>query len=364
MTRRMARRFRSPHWTFSDLKYQVLAFLVLHDNKKPFLALRWKSVIKVKRQTKAHKSVTSLATNLMSQIALHIRSEGVGRGDRLTERKLAEQFRVSRSPIRAAMKQLEAAGVLEASERSGYHVLDVEAAARLSDGSENADPDEQVYLRIAQDRVSGKLPERVTENELLRRYDLTRGRMAKLLRRMAQEGWIERLPGHGWEFLPVLTSLEAYRDSYRFRQLIEPAALLEPRFELNRPVVEQRLQQQQWLVEDGIWKVSDARLFELNSGMHESIIECSRNIFFIDALKRVDRLRRLFDYGQTLDRDVARERCIEHVELLGLVLAGRNLEASEFLRQHLAALGPLKASRLRRGPHQSAEDQSVLPETG
>ncbi len=293
--------------------------------------------------------MTNLAANLASQIATHIRSEGLRSGDRLTERKLAEQFRVSRSPVRAAMKQLEEAGVLVAGERSGYQVVDVDAAGRIADAPAEADADEDVYLRIARDRVSGALPERITENEFQRRYDLTKGRLAKLLRRMVQEGWIERLPGHGWEFLPVLTSLESYRDSYRFRQLIEPAALLEPRFEVNRPVLEQRLAQQRWLVEGGIWNVADTRLFELNSGMHESIIECSRNVFFIDALKRVDRLRRLFDYGQMLDRDVARERCREHVELLNLVLAGENETASTFMHQHLASLGPLKASRLGRG---------------
>ncbi len=294
-------------------------------------------------------AMTNLAANLASQIATHIRSEGLRSGDRLTERKLAEQFRVSRSPVRAAMKQLEEAGVLVAGERSGYQVVDVDAAGRIADAPAEADADEDVYLRIARDRVSGALPERITENEFQRRYDLTKGRLAKLLRRMVQEGWIERLPGHGWEFLPVLTSLEAYRDSYRFRQLIEPAALLEPRFEVNRPLLEQRLAQQRWLVEGGIWNVADTRLFELNSGMHESIIECSRNVFFIDALKRVDRLRRLFDYGQMLDRDVARERCREHVELLNLVLAGENETASTFMHQHLASLGPLKASRLGRG---------------
>lgn len=301
--------------------------------------------------------MTSLASNLASQIATHIRQEGLRSGDRLTERKLAEQFRVSRSPVRAAMKQLEDAGVLVAGERSGYQVVDAEAAARISAAPPEADADEEVYLRIAKDRVAGTLPERITENELLRRYDLTKGRLAKLLRRMVQEGWIERLPGHGWEFLPVLTSLETYRDSYRFRQLIEPAALLEPRFTLNRPVLEQRLEEQLWLVDGGIWAVPDARLFELNSGMHESIIECSQNVFFIDALKRLDRLRRLFDYGQMLDRVVARERCVEHVALLRMILAGKNHDASAFMHQHLAALGPLKAARLGRG-HRDTADQS------
>jgi DNA-binding transcriptional MocR family regulator len=97
--------------------------------------------------------VMSLATSLASQIATHIRSEGLRAGDRLTERRLAEQFRVSRSPVRAAMKQRQEAGVLVAGERSGYQVVDVAAAARISDAPET-DADEQIYLRIAHDRVS------------------------------------------------------------------------------------------------------------------------------------------------------------------------------------------------------------------
>lgn len=287
--------------------------------------------------------MTNLANTLVSQIAAHISADGLRPGDRLTERKLAEQFRVSRSPVRAALKQLEEAGVLTSGERSGYRLVDAQAAQQFNAPAAEVDEDERIYLKIADDRVTGKLPERMTESEFQRRYDLTKGRVTKLLNRMAQEGWIERLPGHGWEFLPVLTSLESYRDSYRFRQLIEPAALLEPRFQLNRPALESRLAEQRWLVECGIWDIPDARLFELNSGMHESVIECSQNIFFIDALKRVDRLRRLIDYRQMLDRDVARERCIEHVELLHLVLQGRNKEASDFMHRHLAALGPLKS---------------------
>lgn len=47
------------------------------------------------------QSARQEATNLMSQIALHIRTEGLSQGDRRTNRKRAGQFRVSRSPIRA-----------------------------------------------------------------------------------------------------------------------------------------------------------------------------------------------------------------------------------------------------------------------
>jgi DNA-binding GntR family transcriptional regulator len=157
----------------------------------------------------------------------------------------------------------------------------------------------------------------------------------------------------------VLTSLQAYEDSYRFRLLIEPAAILEPRFALNRPALERCREQQQWLIDGGIWDVSDAKLFELNSGMHETIIECSQNSFFIDALKRIDRVRRLIDYRQMLDRESAIGRCREHVHLLDLLLADKRNEASEFMRQHLTELSTLKtAVRTKRQGKASQELQN------
>ena len=157
--------------------------------------------------------MTSLAHTLASRIAARISADGLQPGDRLTERKLAEQFRVSRSPVRVALKQLEEAGVLVAGDRSGYRLVDAQAAGRFNAPVPDIDADEQVYLQIADDRVTGRLPERMTENEFQRRYGLTRGRLARLLRRMSQEGWIERLPGHGWAFLPVLTDGSAVASS-------------------------------------------------------------------------------------------------------------------------------------------------------
>lgn len=285
---------------------------------------------------------TPLITSLADQIVAHIRTDKLAEGDRLIERKLAEQFRVSRSPVRNAMKLLHDIGVLKQSDGGGYMIADVEAAEKLSLESSSAEDDEQIYLTIADDRLHGRLPERITESEFLRRYDLTKARLSKILLRMANEGWIERLPGNGWAFLPVLTSLQAYEDSYRFRLLIEPAALLEPTFKLNRPALLRCREEQQWLVDGGIWNVSDAKLFELNSGMHEAIIECCQNSFFIESLRRLDRLRRLIDYRQMLDRQSARERSHEHLQLLDLILAGKNQEASRFMAQHLEDLSRLK----------------------
>ena len=307
-----------------------------------------KKTVRAKSAAQRHASSamqpTPLITQLAAQVVDHIRNGSFQPGQRVTERGLADLFRVSRSPVRGALAVLQERGVVTPGERVGFVISPTwDEAPAVVDESPSGE-EEEIYLQIADDRLSGRLPDRISENELLRRYDLTRGRLTRILRRMANEGWIERLPGHGWAFQPVLASLEAYEDSYRFRQVIEPAAILEPRFTLNRPALERRREEQQWLVDGGVWKVSDVRLFELNSGTHETIIECSHNSFFIDALKRIDRLRRLIEYRQTLDRPKALIACREHVQLLDLVLADRRQEASDFLRRHLGELRVLKTA--------------------
>lgn len=282
---------------------------------------------------------TPLISQLAAQIIEYIRSQNAAPGARLVERKLAEHFRVSRSPVRKALQLLEQSGYVAISEQSGgYAVLHTGAALLAMPKPDIADEDEAAYLQIADDRLSGRLSDKVTESKLARDYRLTRGQLVRILRRIANEGWVERLPGHGWAFLPVLDSMQAYQDSYRFRLVIEPAAILEPTFVLNRAALQEHRDEQQRLIDGAIWEVSNATLFDLNSQLHEAIIECSRNSFFIDSLKRIDRLRRLMEYKQSLDRKYAIRRSREHVQIADLLLAGKREEASDFMRRHLSSV--------------------------
>lgn len=283
----------------------------------------------------------SLAEELAIKILDDIERQPVIAGTHLVERKLAEQFKVSRSPVRNALKLLEERGIVHLSVH-GRYLVNTREKMPSKPASEQGGDSEALYFSIANARLSGELADRVTENELLRRFSLTKGQLAQVLRRIAGEGWIERLPGHGWEFQPVLTSLEAYRDSYRFRLTIEPAALLEPGFVLNRPVLEARLKEQHQLADGLILTISAAELFNLNSLLHESLVECSGNVFFVEALRRVDRLRRLMEYRQALERDKAMQRVHEHIILLNMVLEGKNREAAKYLRQHLQSVSALK----------------------
>ncbi|MDQ2066129.1 GntR family transcriptional regulator [Xinfangfangia sp. CPCC 101601] len=281
--------------------------------------------------------MSQIASSLAPEIARLIRQGLLTEAD-LSERALAARFHVSRSPVRVALRELREAGLLEGAAQTAPEGPDLSAETPPA-----PEADEETYLAIARDRLAGEIPDRISENELIRRYGSTRPRMQALLRRMAEEGWAERLPGHGWRFLPVLTSMQTYRQSYSFRQAIEPAALRDPGFQPDVPELTRQLEIQRRLVAGEVLTISAVQLFHINSNFHDALMACSRNSFFIDALRRVNRLRRLIEYRLTVDREKARARCAEHVRILELVLAGSREEAALLMERHLAALGPIKA---------------------
>jgi DNA-binding GntR family transcriptional regulator len=291
----------------------------------------------------AEQGATPLTRQTAARIVEHINADGLPEGTRLVERDLAELLKVSRSPVRQALRLLADEGVGAPAERGGFTVaLTGEALTRAATVPPAEDDIEATYLRIAADRLDGHLPDRVTENALARRYALAPGQLARLLRRIAVEGWIERLPGYGWEFQLMLTSMDRYEDSYRFRLTIEPAAILEPGFALDHDALETVHAQQQRLVGGDIWTIGNAQLYDLNSRFHEVVMGCSHNSFFIDALRRIDRLRHLIEYRRSLKRDRALVRCAEHVRIADILLAGKRAEAPEYLREHLTTVGKEK----------------------
>jgi DNA-binding GntR family transcriptional regulator len=282
--------------------------------------------------------MTGMARGLSEQLAASIETwlaeEQVPAGTPLPERAVGERFRVSRSPVREALQLLAQRQVIAQRPEGGYavsaRVLTPPALALPPAGE-----DEPIYLKIAEDRLEGRLPDRLTENELMRRYELTRARLAAVLRRITHEGWIERLPGNGWQFLPTLTSGAAYDQGYRLRILLEPAAILEPTWSLDEAALRKCRAEQQALVDGAAEWASPVQLFDANSRLHETIAGFSGNVFMADALKRVNRLRRLMEYRKAVDRTATARRCKEHLVLIDLLLSGQRETAADFMRLHL-----------------------------
>lgn len=271
-----------------------------------------------------------LASRIARQIVDYIRVGGLAEGDHLPAQALADRFRVSRAPVSAALKQLAASGVVEARPRRGYFVLRLPGS-----GVPREDGDDPLYAAIVDARLSGRLPERASENDMIRRFGVTRARLQRVLAQIADEGWVERLPGHGWLFLATVQSGADYAEVYRFRAAIEPAALLEPGY-LPVPAELARLRAaQEALLKGGIDSLPRNGLFETNAGFHETLVAWSGNRFFLDSIRRVNRLRRLVEFRVTADRGRLDRQCREHLALLDLIERDDMLLAADFLRRHI-----------------------------
>jgi DNA-binding GntR family transcriptional regulator len=280
--------------------------------------------------TEVAGDLRGLPDRLARQIIEWVRRDGLAPGAHLPEQGLANLFQVSRTPVRLALVALQAQGVVERHRNRGFFLKQVPAP-----GPADAADEDALYLRIADDHLSGLIGPRVAESELLRRYDVPRSHLMRLLARMVKEGWLERRRGQGWEFQPVLRSSETYAQGYRFRLLIEPAALLEPGYSLD-PLVAARLRAEQRAMLDGGWQsFSPAGTHRIGAEFHEGIVGGSGNPFLIESMRRVNGMRRLIEYRIHLDRTRLVRICEEHLRILDLIEAGDMEAASAFLRTHL-----------------------------
>src|SRR4051812_26925705 len=270
-----------------------------------------------------------------------IREDGLAPGTHLPAQMLADRLRVSRSPVNQALGLLHEKGVVHREPNRGYFLAtEIEApAAQLAQelGLGDGPAESATYFRIAEDRLKGELPDTVTESFLKQRYELTGAQMQTLLHRMAQEGWIQKKPGYGWEFSPMLTTSESLLQSYRMRLALEPAALLEPGYRIAPEVLARCRAAEIHLLEGGIRTDTPDQIHERGVRFHEALVEGSGNPFFIDAIRRVNRVRRLLSYRSTQDRKRYKQHCEQHLALLDLLEQERNGEAAEMLREHLDA---------------------------
>ncbi|WP_427911486.1 FCD domain-containing protein [Ramlibacter sp. MMS24-I3-19] len=276
-----------------------------------------------------------------ARILEFIREKGLPPGSHLPAQMLADGLRVSRSPVNQALGVLHEKGLLHREPNRGYFLAqEIELpAAQLAEslGLDEGGSISGVYFRVAEDRLQGLLPDTFSESLLKQRYGLTSAQLQALLHRMAQEGWVQKKPGYGWEFSPMLTTPESLLQSYRLRLALEPAALLEPGYRIAPDVLARCRAAEEHLLKGGIKTDTADQIHDRGVRFHEALVEGSGNPFFIDAIRRVNRVRRLLSYRSTQDRKRYRQHCEQHLAILDLLEQHRQAEAADALREHLSA---------------------------
>jgi len=283
-----------------------------------------------------------LALQLAPQVIDMVRARSMRAGEPLREQTFAQALGVSRSPIRRVFALLAEWNLATQEPNRGYFLKQDAGEIQASAFPLASDPFEDFYLRVVDDILAGEIPTHFFEAQLLRRYDVPRGQLLKVLNRLAGEAMVERKPGQGWELKDFVHNTKAHIQSYRFRMAIEPAALLEPGYQVNQAAFANARQQQQALIDGGINTLSRAQLFQIGAQFHELIVQCSGNVFFIDALRQQNQLRRFMGYKANIDRSRLVTQCQQHIQLLDLIESGRREEAAQFLWRHLDEVGRLK----------------------
>lgn len=134
--------------------------------------------------------------NIPTRVLDLIRQEGLEIGAHLPAQWLADQLKVSRTPINDALAYLHDKGVLQREKNRGYFIAKTvdtaDPAVRKKLGLAQADVASRAYFAMADDLLKGELPETVSEVLLRSRYELTAAQLQAVLHRIAQEGWAQK----------------------------------------------------------------------------------------------------------------------------------------------------------------------------
>ena len=284
-----------------------------------------------------------LQIDIANQLVQLIREGQIQPGEHLTEQKLARQFRVSRSPVRAALRQLVERNFLELRANAGVFVAASPPPERADDngaGGEQTATD--LYQAIISDRASGELGDIFTEAELISRYSVPKSLLTRALLRINSDGLATRRKGHGWAFLPALDSAQAKYESYRFRMMVECGGLREKSFTIDAPVLAQMRRSHEQFIQLPPSEQTSGVFFEMNTSFHETLARFSGNRFVVEVVSRHNRLRRLEEYRRHADdpTDLSSGSCQEHLEVIEALESGDTDWAALLLHRHL-----MRASR-------------------
>jgi DNA-binding GntR family transcriptional regulator len=133
----------------------------------------------------------------------------------------------------------------------------------------------------------------------------------------------------------LFKSADADADSYRFRLLIEPGAILEPGYAIDAGRAAACRREHELILETPPERLSPFHFFAVNAEFHELIASGSRNGFIIQAVQQQNRLRRLLSLQWPYAEHRIVESCTEHLSVLTAIEQGELEWASALMRRHL-----------------------------
>ncbi len=277
-----------------------------------------------------------LQSELAARILRWLKEQGAEPGKRLIELELCEHFGVSRTPIRGALKQLAAQGLVEARANRGFILVDAVPDKPIAEPVNVQDEeDRRLIAAMAEARSSGKLPTECAQQEICRMFKVKLPTALRVLRQLADIGLVERKAGNGWSFLPLADSKRALAESYAFRELIEPTLVLQPTYELDRAWLKD-MKTRHLAFRKKTWRKDlSMEFYDINSSFHDGLARCSGNRYLLGAVRRQIQLRSFLKLNWDFDVERVRTSTDEHLQIIEALERDDRVRASELIRDHL-----------------------------
>lgn len=294
---------------------------------------------------------SDLHRRLAGRIVEIARMRDLPPGTHVAAAPLAAELGVSRTPVVRALDLLAEAGAVRRDENRGAFLADIS----LYDPQELGSAVEALYWRVANDRLDGRIETVFDGAGFARRYGASRALCQRVLERFVTEGVLERRPGGGYRFAPLLSGRAATAASVRFRLSTEPAAFDEPGFFAPPDALAQIRSEQEVLLHSCETPGQSVANFERNARFHEAIANWSGNPFLLDVSKRHTALRRLRQYRIFVEPERIAESAAEHIAVLDAIEAGDLPTAKQRLADHIRDL-PSARKALSAAPQDVAAE--------
>ena len=123
-------------------------------------------------------------------------------------------------------------------------------------------------------------------------------------------------------------------DSYRFRQIVEPAAILSDRYEIDYAVL-RTLDDDHEQAISNVLQMDRRRLFDLDARFHKTVAQGARTNELVQSIERQNNIRRVTEYLGFVRIERLRKSMIEHRQILAALFEGNRQLAASLMHIHL-----------------------------
>jgi len=247
----------------------------------------------------------------------------------LTLDRLSARYNVSITPVREAVSELLAEGVLQRDGgrrlTAGQRKLPDYAQSESSRPTTPEERFEMVSRGLVRLSIKGE-PILLREQATAEEYDLSRTAIRQIFHRLASDGLLEHRPRRGWRLRPFRQDdLDSYIE---IRVTLERKALdLAKHRLLEEDLIE--------MLERNRFPENEQEAPEIDDGFHTYLIAKAENSYIADFFARQGKYyEMLFDW-EALDRAAALQTVEQHREILESLIARDWEAAADRLENHI-----------------------------